>query len=65
MSEVRSSETLPIRIMIVDDHPLVRDGLKVLLMTAPDMTLVAEAGNGKIGPDGHNVRVLKFAFGKL
>lgn len=47
MSEVKSSETLPTRIMIVDDHPLVRDGLKVLLMTAPDMTLVAEAGNGE------------------
>ena len=44
MSEARSGQ--PIRVMIVDDHPLVRDGLKVLLMTAPDMTLVAEAGNG-------------------
>jgi NarL family two-component system response regulator LiaR len=32
--------------MIVDDHPLVRDGLKTLLLTAPDMMLAAEAESG-------------------
>lgn len=36
-----------IRVMIVDDHPLVRDGLKALLLTSPDMTLAAEACSGE------------------
>ena len=47
MSEARSGHPALIRVMIVDDHPLVRDGLKVLLMTAPDMTLAAEADSGE------------------
>ena len=47
MSEARSDQPALIRVMIVDDHPLVRDGLKVLLMTAPDMTLAAEANKGE------------------
>jgi NarL family two-component system response regulator LiaR len=36
-----------IRVMIVDDHPLVRDGLKMLLRTAPDLKLAVEAGSGQ------------------
>jgi NarL family two-component system response regulator LiaR len=36
-----------IRVMIVDDHPMVRDGLKVFLLTAEDMELVGEATNGE------------------
>jgi DNA-binding NarL/FixJ family response regulator len=37
----------PIRILAVDDHPLFRQGIAALLATQPDMTLVAEASNGK------------------
>jgi DNA-binding NarL/FixJ family response regulator len=33
----------PIRILIVDDHPIVRQGLRSLLSNYPDMTLVGEA----------------------
>jgi len=33
--------------MIVDDHPIVRDGLKALLLANKDMELVGEAGSGK------------------
>ena len=33
----------PIRILAVDDHPLVRQGIAGLLGVQPDMTLVAEA----------------------
>jgi DNA-binding NarL/FixJ family response regulator len=36
-----------IRIMVVEDHHIVRQGLVALLNTVPDMTVVAEASNGK------------------
>jgi DNA-binding NarL/FixJ family response regulator len=34
-----------IRLLLVDDHPLVRDGLKSRLASESDMTVVGEAGN--------------------
>ena len=37
----------PIRILAVDDHPLFRNGIAALLATQPDMSLVAEASNGR------------------
>src|SRR5215470_9130637 len=36
-----------IRILAVDDHPLFRSGIAALLATQPDMSLVAEAANGR------------------
>ncbi len=36
----------PIKVMIVDDHPIVRDGLKNMLLAFDDLQLVGEAGNG-------------------
>lgn len=36
----------PLRILIADDHPTFRDGLRALLTAAPDMTLVGEAATG-------------------
>jgi DNA-binding NarL/FixJ family response regulator len=36
-----------IRILSCDDHPLFRQGIAALLATQPDMSLVAEASNGK------------------
>ncbi len=38
--------TKPIRIMIADDHPILRDGVAVLLESQPDMLLVGEASDG-------------------
>jgi two-component system, NarL family, response regulator len=35
-----------IRVMCVDDHPLVRKGIASILANEEDMELVAEAGNG-------------------
>src|SRR5260221_6582986 len=37
----------PIRILAVDDHPLLREGVAALLAAQSDMTLVAEASNGR------------------
>jgi DNA-binding NarL/FixJ family response regulator len=34
------------RVMIVDDHPIVRDGLKTYLSLQGDLEVVAEAGDG-------------------
>jgi DNA-binding NarL/FixJ family response regulator len=35
------------RIIVVDDHPLFREGLKSLLARQPDYVVVGEAGNGR------------------
>ncbi|MEA2563021.1 MAG: hypothetical protein QOH06_4525 [Acidobacteriota bacterium] len=35
-----------IRILLADDHPVVRDGLAAMLATQPDFEVVGEAGNG-------------------
>jgi DNA-binding NarL/FixJ family response regulator len=38
---------MPIRILLADDHTVVRDGLRALLERQPDMTVVAEAADGR------------------
>ena len=35
-----------IRILLADDHPIVREGLRALLETQPDFEIIAEAANG-------------------
>jgi DNA-binding NarL/FixJ family response regulator len=37
----------PIRVMIVDDHAVVRDGVAAILAGEPDMAIVGEASNGQ------------------
>jgi len=37
----------PIRILTVDDHPLLREGIAAILGSEKDMDLVAQASNGK------------------
>lgn len=39
----------PIRILIVDDHAVVRKGLAMVLRLEPDLEIVGEAENGRIG----------------
>ena len=36
-----------IRVLIADDHPIVRDGLNAVINDQPDMEVVAEASNGR------------------
>jgi DNA-binding NarL/FixJ family response regulator len=38
---------MPIRILCVDDHPLLREGIAALITTQQDMALVAEAAGGR------------------
>ncbi len=38
---------VPIRVMLVDDHLIVRSGLKALLRAWPDLSVVAEAASGE------------------
>ncbi len=40
------SEQDCIRVLCVDDHPLLREGIAAIINNQPDMMLVAEAGNG-------------------
>lgn len=41
------SENAPLRLMLVDDHPLVRDGLRARLDAVPGLSVVAEAGDAE------------------
>jgi DNA-binding NarL/FixJ family response regulator len=36
----------PVRILLADDHPVVRDGLAAMLSTQPDFQVIGEAGTG-------------------
>ncbi len=42
-----NSESGPIRILSVDDHPLIRQGIAALVALQADMKVVAEAENGR------------------
>lgn len=40
------TETKTIRVLIADDHPIIRDSLRTLIATEPDLELIGEAVNG-------------------
>lgn len=44
-----------IAVLVVDDHPLLRDGLGALLATQPDMHLVGESADGEHAVDDYRV----------
>jgi two-component system nitrate/nitrite response regulator NarL len=39
----------PASILLIDDHPMLRTGVKQLVSMAPDITVVGEASNGEQG----------------
>ena len=41
----------PIRILCIDDHAVVREGIALIVGSQPDMTVVASAGSGEKGID--------------
>ncbi|MCA1706761.1 MAG: response regulator transcription factor [Actinobacteria bacterium] len=53
------TDAAPLRVLIADDHPIVRDGLRLVLARRPDIDVVAEAADGReavtlalhLGPD--------------
>ena len=40
------SAPAPLRVLVVDDHPIVREGVRRILEAAPDMHVVGEANDG-------------------
>jgi DNA-binding NarL/FixJ family response regulator len=45
--ETEEKKRTSVRIVIADDHPIVRDGLKKLLLLEDDFEVVGEAGDGR------------------
>jgi DNA-binding NarL/FixJ family response regulator len=43
------SDQARIRVLCVDDHPLLREGIAAMINNQPDMVLVAEAASGSEG----------------
>jgi DNA-binding NarL/FixJ family response regulator len=60
----------PAKVLVADDHAVVRDGLKLLLDHEPDLTVTAEAGDGAeavrrcLGGDVH-LAILDVAMPRL
>lgn len=58
---------MEIRIFLVDDHQLVRDGIKALLMSSPEISILGEASTGKecfekISPEQPDILILDISL---
>ncbi len=47
MQPLTKSEMKTIRVVLAEDHPVVREGIRTLLERAPDLVVVAEASDGQ------------------
>ena len=61
--------TKPIRLLLADDHPIVRRGLRAVLETEPDFTIVAEVATAEQAVDaaaagGVDVVLMDLQFGE-
>jgi DNA-binding NarL/FixJ family response regulator len=50
---ITTREGAPIRLLTVDDHPILREGIAAVLESQPDMTLVGQACNGREAIESH------------
>jgi len=50
---VREARPTPIRVLLVDDQRLMREGLRILLELEPDLEVVGEAGDGQAALDAY------------
>ncbi len=59
----------PVRILLADDHALVRRGLRLILDAEPDLRVVAEAGNGaeavELAAEGVDLAILDIAMPRM
>jgi len=59
-----------IRVLLVDDQPLIRSGFRALLEAEPDIEVVAEAGDGaeaveKVAAGGVDLAILDIAMPRM
>src|ERR1700733_8975351 len=47
ISQLNETKEVKVRILVADDHPIVRDALKKLLVLEEDVEVVGEAGDGR------------------
>lgn len=43
------TNTQPLRILLIDDHAILRSGLRLLLDSQPNLKVIGEAGDGRAG----------------
>jgi DNA-binding NarL/FixJ family response regulator len=49
------TEATPIRILVADDHPILREGVAGMIEDQPDMKLVCEASSGREAVEGFRI----------
>jgi hypothetical protein len=59
---VEDLKSKPIRLILADDHTLVRAGIRALLETLPGVEVVAEAGDGLEVPNLVKTQVSQMWF---